>query len=42
MNFPTNLKNRDFKKCVKSLPAEKIRMFDVFLSRKGPFDDTRS
>ena len=29
----------DFKNAQK---VEKIRMFDVFPSRKGPFDDTRS
>ena len=36
MNFPKHLKNSDFQKCVKSLPVEKIRIFDVFLSRKDP------
>ena len=40
--FSKNLKISDFYKCEESLPLEKIRMFDVFPSREGPFDDTRS
>ena len=36
MNFPKSLKNRDFLKCVKNLPIEKIRMFDVFSKSEGP------
>ena len=40
--FSKNLKISDFKECAESLPVEKIRMFDVFPSQKGPFDDTRS
>ena len=42
MNFSKNLKIGDFLKCIKILPVEKIRMFDVFPSRNDPFDDTRS
>ena len=42
MNFPKNLKIGDSLKCIKILPVEKIRMFDVFPSRNNPFDDTRS
>ena len=35
-----NLKNSDFLKMRKKI--EKIRMFDVFPSRKDPFDHARS
>ena len=40
--FSKKSQNSDFKKCVKNLLVEKIRMFDVFPSQKGPFDNTRS
>ena len=42
MNFPKTLKIGDSYKCIKVLPVEKIRMFDVFPSRNNPFDDTCS
>ena len=42
MNFSKISKLAIFKKCIKILPVEKIRMFDVFPSRNDPFDDTRS
>ena len=42
MNFPKNYKIGESSKCIKILPVEKIRMFDVFPSRNNPFDDTRS
>ena len=42
IDFSKNLETIDFLKMRKKLYVEKIRIFDVFPTWNGPFDDTRS